>query len=126
MPRWEWRTFGARLGAAEGLLDLREPERVQESDELYVLSQETDASVKVRDGVLDVKRLEAVDGNGLDLVPLLRQRSPTMPIIVFTAQEADPIETGSVDLVLVKSRATLDRLVDAVMERIERQGAQAK
>jgi exopolyphosphatase/guanosine-5'-triphosphate,3'-diphosphate pyrophosphatase len=39
---------------------------VAESDELYVLSQESDASVKVRDTRLDVKRLEAVDGNGLE------------------------------------------------------------
>ena len=66
VPRWEWRTFGESFGAAEGLLDLREAERVQESDELYLLSQESDASVKVRDGLMDVKRLEAVDGNGLE------------------------------------------------------------
>jgi exopolyphosphatase / guanosine-5'-triphosphate,3'-diphosphate pyrophosphatase len=39
---------------------------VQESDELYLLSQESDASIKVRDGLIDVKRLEAVDGNGLE------------------------------------------------------------
>jgi len=39
---------------------------VQESDELYLLSQESDASVKVRDTYMDVKRLEAVDGNGLE------------------------------------------------------------
>jgi exopolyphosphatase/guanosine-5'-triphosphate,3'-diphosphate pyrophosphatase len=39
---------------------------VQESDELYLLSQESDASIKVRDGLMDVKRLEAVDGNGLE------------------------------------------------------------
>jgi exopolyphosphatase/guanosine-5'-triphosphate,3'-diphosphate pyrophosphatase len=41
-------------------------ERVQESDELYVLSQETDASVKVRNEQMDVKLLEAVDENGLE------------------------------------------------------------
>ena len=59
VPRWEWRAFGdafpeveARLGPAE---------TVQESDELYLLSGESDASVKVRDGLLDVKRLERVD-----------------------------------------------------------------
>jgi exopolyphosphatase / guanosine-5'-triphosphate,3'-diphosphate pyrophosphatase len=39
---------------------------VQESDEAYLLSEESDASVKVRDDLLDVKRLEAVDGNGLE------------------------------------------------------------
>ena len=37
---------------------------MQESDEVYLLSEESDASVKVRDGLMDVKRLEAVDGTG--------------------------------------------------------------
>ncbi len=39
---------------------------MQESDEAYLLSEESDASVKVRDGLMDVKRLEAVDGNGIE------------------------------------------------------------
>src|SRR5262245_22472221 len=42
------------------------PERVQDSDETYLLSTRSDASVKVRDGLMDVKRLEAVDDNGLE------------------------------------------------------------
>ena len=39
---------------------------MQESDELYVLSEETDASVKIRDGLMDVKQLEGVNGDGLE------------------------------------------------------------
>ncbi len=66
VPRWEWRTFGDSFGSAENLLSEHEPERVQESDEIYLLSQESDASVKFRDGVMDVKRLEAVSGDGLE------------------------------------------------------------
>ena len=66
VPRWEWRTFGESFGAAEGVLSLREAERMQESDELYLLSAESDASVKIRDGLMDVKRLEAVNGDGLE------------------------------------------------------------
>src|SRR4029453_915384 len=66
VPRWERRTFGKSFGAAEGLLDLREPDHVPESDELYLLSQESDASVKGGDGLMDVKLLEAVDGNGVE------------------------------------------------------------
>ena len=45
------------------------PERVEESDEIYVLSAESGDSVKVRDGHLDVKRLERVDGDGLERWP---------------------------------------------------------
>jgi len=66
VPRWEWRTFGESFGAAEDLLAAGKPARVQESDEVYLLSEESDASVKVRDGLMDVKRLEAVDGHGLE------------------------------------------------------------
>jgi exopolyphosphatase/guanosine-5'-triphosphate,3'-diphosphate pyrophosphatase len=56
---------------------VREAERVQESDELYVLSQESDASAKIRDGLMDVKRLEAVDGNGLEQWrPILKSLFP--------------------------------------------------
>ena len=43
VPRWEWRTFGERFGAAEERLAALTPERVQESDELYVLALESDA-----------------------------------------------------------------------------------
>jgi exopolyphosphatase/guanosine-5'-triphosphate,3'-diphosphate pyrophosphatase len=54
--RWEWRTE-ADLDAPAG--------EVAESDELYLLSERT-ASVKVRDGRLDVKVLERVQ-DGLEL-----------------------------------------------------------
>jgi exopolyphosphatase / guanosine-5'-triphosphate,3'-diphosphate pyrophosphatase len=66
VPRWEWRTFGDSFGSAETLLDSQEPERAQESDEIYVLSDASDSSVKVRDGLMDVKQLEAVSGGGLE------------------------------------------------------------
>ena len=59
VPRWEWRTFGDGFGEAEGRLASLSPERAQESDELYLLSRTSDASVKVRDGLMDVKRLRA-------------------------------------------------------------------
>ena len=38
VPRWEWRSFGERFGAAEAVLAALAPERVHESDELYLLS----------------------------------------------------------------------------------------
>ena len=39
VPRWEWRTFGDEFGAAEERFAALEPERIQESDELYLLSR---------------------------------------------------------------------------------------
>jgi exopolyphosphatase/guanosine-5'-triphosphate,3'-diphosphate pyrophosphatase len=66
VPRWEWRTFGESFGVADTGFAALTPERVQESDETYLLSLESDASVKVRDGLMDVKRLEHVNDDGLE------------------------------------------------------------
>src|SRR4051794_9988212 len=64
--RWEWRSFGASFGESETRLTALTPTRSQESDEIYVLTRGSDASIKVRGGVLDVKRRLAVDANGLE------------------------------------------------------------
>lgn len=58
--------------------------------------------------------LAMADGDGLDLLPLIRQRQ-SAPVVVFTAQDADPERLAGVDLVLVKSRDSLTRLVDEVI-----------
>ena len=66
--------------------------------------------------ILDVGML---DGCGTDLVAPLRKRTPTVPIILFTAQEVDGGATSGIDLVLVKSRASLGTLVREIVQRIE-------
>jgi len=61
VPRWEWRTFGdvtPRFAAGA-------PERVEESDEVYLLAPGVDVSVKVRSGLMDVKALQQVGADGL-------------------------------------------------------------
>src|SRR3954462_12742307 len=75
--RWEWRTFRDGLRAAEGRLASLPPERVEVSDELYLLSLASDASVKVRDGRLDAKRLLNVGDGGLEQwTPVLKAEFP--------------------------------------------------
>jgi exopolyphosphatase / guanosine-5'-triphosphate,3'-diphosphate pyrophosphatase len=77
VPRWEWRTFGAEFGPAGDRFAALEPERIQESDETYVLSTRGDASVKVRDALMDVKHLEATNGDGLEQwLPVLKGEFP--------------------------------------------------
>ena len=66
IPRWEWRTFGAGFGEADRRFGALEPARAEESDELYLLSRDTDANVKIRDGLMDVKTLEKVGAEGLE------------------------------------------------------------
>ena len=66
VPRWEWRTFAESFGDAERRFAELAPGKVQESDELYLLSPKCDANVKVRDGLIDIKALEQVDATGLE------------------------------------------------------------
>ncbi len=64
-PRWEWRSFGLRFGMAEARLAKLAPLGVQESDELYLLAAAGD-NVKVRDALMDIKVLRAVNEDGLE------------------------------------------------------------
>lgn len=65
--------------------------------------------------ILDVGML---DGCGTDLVAPLRKRVPGLPIVLFTAQEVDAVSDDGIDLILVKSRASLDTLVREVRDRV--------
>jgi exopolyphosphatase / guanosine-5'-triphosphate,3'-diphosphate pyrophosphatase len=108
VPRWEWRTFGESFGAAEEMLARGGPGRVQESDETYLLSEDSDSSVKVRDGLMDVKRLEAVDGDGLEQWrPVLKGSFPLAAADVGTVLDA----LGVPDAKTARDAYTLDELV---------------
>jgi exopolyphosphatase/guanosine-5'-triphosphate,3'-diphosphate pyrophosphatase len=65
IPRWEWRTFGSSFGVAEERFAALESTGIQESDELYLVSA-TDANVKVRDDLMDVKVLVETNADGLE------------------------------------------------------------
>ena len=75
--RWEWRLFGADFGDAAARLAAQPTERVEESSDHYLLSLVSDASVKVRAGRVDVKRLLRVDEDRLEQwVPVLKEPFP--------------------------------------------------
>ena len=113
IPRWEWRTFGESFGPTEELLAARTPEREHSSDELYLLSQESDASVKIRDGLMDVKQLEAVDGNGLEQWrPVLKTGFPLGAADVSTVLAA----LGVPGQELARESYTLEQLVDEIVQ----------
>ena len=112
VPRWEWRTFGEQLGLAGDLPATREPESVEESDELYLLSEDSDASVKIRDGLLDVKLLEAVNTDGLEQWrPVLKKPFPLNAEDVSTALSALGTAPGELD----SDSYTLDELVSGLV-----------
>ncbi len=78
--RWEWRTFGDELGDAETRLRAVTPEPAQESDETYLVSGVVDHAVKERDGLMDIKHLEEVNGDGLELWrPVMKSPLPISP-----------------------------------------------
>jgi exopolyphosphatase / guanosine-5'-triphosphate,3'-diphosphate pyrophosphatase len=64
-PRWEWRSFGRRFGAAEARLAQLTPSGVQESDEIYLLAP-AGGNVKIRDALMDIKVLREVNADGLE------------------------------------------------------------
>ena len=112
VPRWEWRTFGQRFGATEEAFAAKSPTRVEESDELYVLSTEGDASVKVRDGLMDVKRLEAVDDEGLEQwVPVMKAAFPVSRADVGVLLERLHVAAPKLD----RETYALEELVDEIV-----------
>jgi len=77
VPRWEWRTFGQEFGAAEQRFAALAALKVQQSEEVYLVSSASDANVKVRDQLMDIKILEQVDANGLERWrPVLKEPFP--------------------------------------------------
>jgi len=112
VPRWEWRTFGETFGPAEEAFAAQSPERVQESDELYLLSVGPGDTVKVRAGLMDVKHLERVDDHGLEQwVPVMKEGFPLAADGVRAALAA----LGLTDLPLTRDSYSLEELVDEIV-----------
>ena len=110
-PRWEWRTFGD-VTAAERRLATEQEDRVVESDETYLLSRSSDESVKIRDGVLDVKRLQRVNEQGAELWrPVLKAGFPLSHADVREAFDALAVATPSLE----RSSYTLEQFLDELV-----------
>ena len=107
VPRWEWRVAGEPAEAAARQLADLAPERERESDEVYVVARDAEDSVKVRDGLLDVKHLERVSDEGLQQWrPVLKAAFPlsatdlgTM-LVALRAAGATPEPVGTLDELL--------------------------
>ena len=54
---WEWRTFSPSLADLEAKIGLAVQIAPHQSDEIYLLNSATPHSAKIRDAVLEVKRL---------------------------------------------------------------------
>jgi len=88
-PRWEWRTFGAGLSDIEAKVGLTARIAPRQSDEIYLLNFATPHSAKIRDGVLEVKRLLQVHSSGLEQwSPAFKARFPLSAPMVQSALAA--------------------------------------
>jgi exopolyphosphatase/guanosine-5'-triphosphate,3'-diphosphate pyrophosphatase len=107
IPRWEWRTFGARFGPADAAFAALTRIGIQESDELYLLSGAGD-NVKVRDDLMDIKVLKEVDADGLEQwTPVMKAGFP-LP----TAEMAKVFEALRLDVPpMSRDTYTLDQFV---------------
>jgi exopolyphosphatase / guanosine-5'-triphosphate,3'-diphosphate pyrophosphatase len=109
--RWEWRTFGDSFGKAEDAF-AGEPERVQESDEIYFLAVREGDTVKVRDALMDVKRLEHVNEDGLEQwLPVMKAEFPLAAADVASVLASLRVE----GLQLERDEYTLEQLLDEVI-----------
>ena len=89
VPRWEWRTFGADFGDAEAQLTALPRDRVEDTEEIYMLSAAGDASVKVRAQVMDIKHLQQTNADGLEQwLPVMKAPLPLSPADSAALSEA--------------------------------------
>ncbi len=111
IPRWEWRTFGQRFGPAEAAFAAMTSTGVQESDEQYLISEDGD-TVKVRGGLMDVKRLREVDAHGLQRwEPVLKAEFPISMSDVATVFEALNVTPPALE----RDSYTLDQFLEEVI-----------
>ena len=112
LPRWEWRTFGRDFGAAEEAFGALGVERVEESDEVYLLFRDGDTTVKVRHEHLDVKDLLAVDDDGLEQwMPVAKHPVPVSRDDVAAALARLRVVTPPLDREAYTAEDLLDEVV---------------
>ncbi|SMB84325.1 ATP-binding protein [Deinococcus hopiensis] len=63
------------------------------------------------------------DGNGLELLPELREVHPHVPVLVFSAGDLDRVDTQRVAATLVKSRTSNEQLLETIRALIHPEGS---
>jgi len=111
-PRWEWRTFGTRFARAEAVFAGLEAKGVQETDEVYLLT-EKGSNVKIRAGLLDIKVLQKVNEAGLEQwMPVMKEGFPASAATlreVFSAMHVTPPD-------LTRDNYTFDQFLAELIE----------
>jgi len=66
IPRWEYRTFGQSFGEAEAKIHSHGEAKARSSAETYIVSFDSPNNTKIRDGLMDIKKLENVNADTLE------------------------------------------------------------
>lgn len=86
VPRWEWRAFERSFAVPPSGDVTERVDAPVERDETYLLSLLSPHTVKIRDGRLDIKRLERSEAHGLELWrPVLKGAFPVHTGALATA-----------------------------------------
>jgi len=112
VPRWEWRCFAVSLATIAQAVAIPSDAASRESDEIYVLCPTGRDNAKIRDGVLDIKRLCQVDADGLELwEPVFKARFPLnrSDLAAVSAVWPLPLET------LPRESYTIEQFIEAVI-----------
>ena len=78
IPRWEWRTFGKDFGESEAKIKAHEQGDFKKSSEKYILTVKTSKeNCKIRDDLMDIKSLQAVNEDNLEQwYPTMKESFP--------------------------------------------------
>jgi exopolyphosphatase/guanosine-5'-triphosphate,3'-diphosphate pyrophosphatase len=110
-PRWEWRTFGNNFGAAEALIRAHAG-HTRERVETYIVSDQSNANVKLRDGLLDIRTLQQINAHGLELwLPLMKAGFPLTAGTVSTVRRAWGLPSADPEAAPATARQFLDDVV---------------
>jgi exopolyphosphatase / guanosine-5'-triphosphate,3'-diphosphate pyrophosphatase len=112
IPRWEWRAFGDDFGGTGNPFAGYQSSGTQDSDETYFLSPASSENVKVRDGLLDIKKFQLANADGLEQwKPVLKHGFPLPAAEIKSMFEVLGVPAPA----LSRADYTLQQLVDEVI-----------
>jgi len=113
IPRWEWRTFGDNFTGANNPFAAYKHDEPKGSDETYFLSPATSENVKVRDGLMDIKKFQHANADGLEQwKPVLKHGFPLPADNVKTVFEILGVAAPK----LARTEYTQQQVIDELMK----------
>jgi DNA-binding NtrC family response regulator len=81
----------------------------------------SEAQTLLKEQSFDLVILDQIlpDGNGIELLPLIEQQQPPLPIILFSVRDLEPEIASRVAVTMVKSRTTNTELITAVSRLLD-------